>query len=309
MNHRLVSIIIPCFNAEQFVGDAIRSALAQTYRPCEVIVIDDGSTDRSLEVIRSFGNEIKFESGPNRGGSAARNRALELAAGEFVQFLDADDLLHPDKLSRQVPHLISSPRSVICCNWELQDEDTEARRCRVLHGTQLDSLRFVVRNQLTICGPLHRKAELVAIGGFRECLPCCQEFDLHVRLAISGISWKHLNEALVTIRRRHRSVSSDLIRVLDQHEDICWNAYRSMERAGNLTQDRAAALAEQLARDARWYLERGHYDKSKHYFQQALLMHREGGLNATYRPHTRLLRRVLGPTITERLVAFKRGLI
>ena len=93
----LVSIVIPCYNAERYVGEAIESALDQTYPHKEVIVIDDGSTDSSLEVIRSFGNHLRWETAPNRGGSAARNRGLELARGELIQFLDADDLLHARK--------------------------------------------------------------------------------------------------------------------------------------------------------------------------------------------------------------------
>ena len=82
LNDPLVSIIIPCYNAEKYVGEAIESALAQTYPNKEVIVIDDGSTDGSLQVIKSFGHRIRWETGPNRGGSAARNRGIELARGE-----------------------------------------------------------------------------------------------------------------------------------------------------------------------------------------------------------------------------------
>lgn len=71
---RMASIIIPCYNAQQFVGEAIESALGQTYSPVEVIATDDGSPDRSLNAIRGFGEAVRWESGPNRGGCAARNR-------------------------------------------------------------------------------------------------------------------------------------------------------------------------------------------------------------------------------------------
>ena len=93
----LVSILIPCYNAERWVGQAIESALAQTWPNKEVIVVDDGSTDGSLEVIKSFGDRIKWETGPNRGGNVARNRLLELSHGEWIQYLDADDYLLPAK--------------------------------------------------------------------------------------------------------------------------------------------------------------------------------------------------------------------
>src|SRR5262245_42280315 len=96
----LVSILIPCYNAERWIAQAIESALAQTGVEKEVIVVDDGSTDRSLDVIRQFDGHIRWETGPNRGGGASRNRLLELARGNWLQYLDADDYLLPDKIAR-----------------------------------------------------------------------------------------------------------------------------------------------------------------------------------------------------------------
>jgi len=97
-NNPLVSVVIPCYNSQAYVGEAIRSALDQTHKNLEVIVIDDGSSDASLQVIKSFGQSVRWETGPNRGAPAARNRGAELARGEFIQFLDADDLLLPEKV-------------------------------------------------------------------------------------------------------------------------------------------------------------------------------------------------------------------
>jgi glycosyltransferase involved in cell wall biosynthesis len=94
----LVSIVIPCYNAERWVAGAIESALGQTYTNTEVIVVDDGSTDGSLEVIKQFDRKINWLRTSNRGPCAARNVGLRAARGEWIQFLDADDLLHPDKL-------------------------------------------------------------------------------------------------------------------------------------------------------------------------------------------------------------------
>ena len=93
----LVSIVIPCYNYEEYVDEAINSALNQTYRNIEVIVIDDGSTDNSLEIIKSFEDKIRWETGPNKGACAARNRGIQLAKGEFIQ-LNTHDLLEEIKL-------------------------------------------------------------------------------------------------------------------------------------------------------------------------------------------------------------------
>jgi len=102
----LVSIIVPCYNAERWLGQALDSVLAQSWAPTEVIVVNDGSRDRSLTVAQGYESQgIKVINQPNRGASAARNAGLRVARGAFVQFLDADDLLAPDKIELQMRFL------------------------------------------------------------------------------------------------------------------------------------------------------------------------------------------------------------
>ena len=99
----LVSILIPAYNAERWIGQTVRSALNQTWPRTEIIVVDDGSKDGTLAVARSFENRsVKVVSQPNAGAPAARNRALKEAQGAFIQWLDADDLLDPDKITLQM---------------------------------------------------------------------------------------------------------------------------------------------------------------------------------------------------------------
>jgi glycosyltransferase involved in cell wall biosynthesis len=94
-----VSVIIPCYNAERFIGDAIESALRQTHPDVEVIVVNDGSTDNSLEIVRGFGDRIRVHDGPNRGVCSARNTGFDLAQGDWIHYLDADDIIHPRKIA------------------------------------------------------------------------------------------------------------------------------------------------------------------------------------------------------------------
>lgn len=115
MHRPLVSIIIPCYNSESFVADAIQCSLDQTYQSCEIIVIDDGSTDRSAEIIESFGERIQHVSSSNKGGCSARNLGFEKAMGSFIQFLDSDDLLAPDKIDLQVKALENSSSTLATC--------------------------------------------------------------------------------------------------------------------------------------------------------------------------------------------------
>jgi glycosyltransferase involved in cell wall biosynthesis len=101
----LVSILIPAYNAEETIADTIRSAIAQTWQRKEIIVVDDGSKDRTAEVARRFGSKVKVVTTPNQRAAAARNEALRLCQGDYIQWLDADDLLMPDKIERQLAAL------------------------------------------------------------------------------------------------------------------------------------------------------------------------------------------------------------
>jgi glycosyltransferase involved in cell wall biosynthesis len=116
----LVSILIPAYNAEQWIADALHSALAQTWSRKEIIVVNDGSPDNTLAVARKFESPItKVVSQPNQGASAARNHAQSLAQGDFIQWLDADDVLAPDKIARQLQRIdfASSTRTVLSSAW------------------------------------------------------------------------------------------------------------------------------------------------------------------------------------------------
>ncbi len=116
----LVSILIPAHNAEQWIADTIRSAIAQTWPRKEVIVVDDGSTDRTAEVARHFASkDLSVISVENQGAAAARNYALKLSQGDYIQWLDADDLLTPDKIERQVLALreLDSSRVLLSSPW------------------------------------------------------------------------------------------------------------------------------------------------------------------------------------------------
>src|SRR5262249_13271987 len=99
----LVSILIPAFNAQEWIADTIRSALAQTWPKKEIIVVDDGSRDQTLSIAKQFvSKEVSVVAKGNEGAAATRNKAYSLSQGDYIQWLDADDLLAPDKIERQL---------------------------------------------------------------------------------------------------------------------------------------------------------------------------------------------------------------
>lgn len=130
----LVSILIPCFNAERWLADTLMSVTAQTWKNVEIIVVDDGSQDKSLEIARSFqSNDVKVISQQNQGASAARNYAYTESQGEFIQHLDADDLLSPDKIETQVQLLQDNPPEVLAVSATVYFFDGEDPTTGTLH--------------------------------------------------------------------------------------------------------------------------------------------------------------------------------
>ena len=128
----VVSILVPAYNSEELIGDSIRSALAQTWQRKEIIVVDDGSRDRTAEAARRFASkEVKVVSIENGGAAAARNHALQLSQGDYIQWLDADDLLSPDKIERQLAALTeagNSKRILLSSPWAYFNYRTNSAR-------------------------------------------------------------------------------------------------------------------------------------------------------------------------------------
>ena len=116
----LVSILIPAYNAETWIADTLCSAIAQTWEPKEIIVVDDGSTDRTLSIARQFeSDQFRVVANEHQGAAATRNKALSLSRGDYIQYLDADDLLAPDKIARQMEAVEHAPskRTLFSGSW------------------------------------------------------------------------------------------------------------------------------------------------------------------------------------------------
>ena len=112
----LVSILIPCFNAERWIAETLDSAVGQTWPNLEIIVVDDGSTDRSADIVESYADRgVRLIRQANRGSTAARNRAFTASTGDFIQFLDHDDVIDPDKIAIQMARLADEPLAVANC--------------------------------------------------------------------------------------------------------------------------------------------------------------------------------------------------
>lgn len=186
----LVSIGIPCFNSERWLAGAIESALAQTWPACEVIVVDDGSTDRSREIARSFGEKVRVFETDHAGGNHARNVALREARGEWMQFLDADDYLEPEKIERQFAEANDGAEAdaIYSPYWFERFGQVPPERWLGELDPKLDLFAQWLAWQLPQTGAvLWRKSALESLGGWKEGQPCCQEHELYLRALKAGL--------------------------------------------------------------------------------------------------------------------------
>ena len=140
MTGPLISCVIPAYNAERYLAEALESVLSQTYRPIEIVVVDDGSTDGTADVVRSFGDAIQYLHQANGGCSVARIAGIEATTGELIALLDADDIWLPNKLERQAGEFARRPEldalfGYVQNFWidELQDEAERFRDHRIAH--------------------------------------------------------------------------------------------------------------------------------------------------------------------------------
>jgi hypothetical protein len=181
-----VTIGIPCYNAAQWLRRAIESALAQTWPDIEVIVVDDGSADGSVRIAEEFGSRIQLLRGAHRGGNHARNQVLARAGGEWIQFLDADDELEPEKIAQQFAETNEGADADVIFSPVLVE--TAAGRQPTVIDPALDRYSQWFAWQLPQTGGgLWRTRALASIGGWKEGQPCCQEHELYLRALQAGL--------------------------------------------------------------------------------------------------------------------------
>jgi glycosyltransferase involved in cell wall biosynthesis len=211
----LVSVIIPCYNAEQWLGDAIRSCLDQTYHPIEVIVVDDGSTDKSkkvvLDVARNAAISIRLIESTHYGASTARNKGLAAAHGDYVQFLDADDLMSRRKIELQ--SIVATQDNEVVPHgpwlWFRQSRGSwVTEHPRQLASCAGNSVQEWLEGTYSVvhCFLWPRKT-VVELGGWDESLSIWQDADLFLRAVFKGVRFCFVPESAVYYRKGHTSDS------------------------------------------------------------------------------------------------------
>lgn len=209
----LVSVIIPSYNMARYVGEAIESVLAQTYKNYELIVVDDGSTDNTAEVVKKYlkPQAVSYIHKENKGISVARNTGIKASRGEFIAFLDADDIWLPEKLEHQIKFMDSDKVGIVGCGAYIINEKGEIFDNFIKKTYPNRSLLLGVLNMKNVVSggseALARKKCFDVVGIFDENLKSSEDWDMWLRIAYH-YDIVFVEKPLVKIRERTNSLCS-----------------------------------------------------------------------------------------------------
>jgi glycosyltransferase involved in cell wall biosynthesis len=305
----LVSILIPCYNAGPWVAQCVQSALDQTYPRKEIVVVDDGSTDNSLDVIRSFGDRIRFESGPNRGGNVARNRLMQLSSGEWLEFLDADDFLLPQKIEKQLALLNNQPELDVVYSPTLHVyEDSGSEIATPIEDDDLyaNYFRWAYFSTTSL---LLKKSAVMDVGGWKEDQEVCQEHELILRLILAGKKFAMMPEALGINRMQYgNSVSRrSPLKTLRMKMALSEKFEAHLLALGEMNEVRQFALAQ-----ARFEAARTAYPLDKEYARVMMKKARQAAPITSFKGVNRYYRwamRLVGFDLAERIADVRRRIL
>lgn len=193
----LVSVIIPVYNGERFLHEAVQSVVYQKYSPVEIIVVDDGSTDGTATVARSFSETVRYLHQTNQGPAAARNRGIEHAQGNLLAFADADDLWPADKLALQLPYLIRDPQIDIVLG-RIQ----QVRLSETVDGETLAEEFAEPAFSVNLGSAIIRRSVFERVGLFDETMRYSEDVDWFMRAREAGASIVTI-DAVTLLYRQH----------------------------------------------------------------------------------------------------------
>lgn len=212
-----ISVIIPTYNRASMINEAVESVLSQKYKDIELIVVDDGSSDNTAEMLRPYLDRVIYIKQENQGNAAARNTGLKEAKGELIAFNDSDDLWVEDKLEKEVRYLEEHPDvDMVCGNGIIFGNTKDAGRL-VISQSRAESLEkkgITVKDifmKSTIRTPtvVIRKKVIDALGGFDGNLRVCVDGDFSLRLLGSGYKAAFINDIFFKLRKHDDNLSSD----------------------------------------------------------------------------------------------------
>lgn len=228
MKKNLVSIITPMYNSQKFIGITIESAINQTYKDWEMIIVDDCSTDNSLDIVKTYAQNderIKYiRNDSNKGVSSARNTALKMAKGKYISFLDSDDIWSEDKLQKQVEFMQKNNCTISFTAYELINENNEKLNKIINVPESVDYQNLLKGNILGCLTVMIDRTKLdfeIKMSGVRH-----EDYVLWLSILKDGHVAYGLNEVLAEYRKSNTSLSGNKIK----SAMWTWNIYRNIEK-------------------------------------------------------------------------------
>jgi glycosyltransferase involved in cell wall biosynthesis len=278
-----VSIVIPAYNVAPYIAETLDSVFAQTYTNYEIIVVNDGSpdTEEFEQAIAPYLNRIRYLKQENLGASVARNAGVKAARGEFIAFLDADDLWLPNYLDAQMKFIRARGADLVCADatmfGALETEGQSYMTVLMNDAPASDDVSFLqlvdARRCLITSGIVARRERLLEVGLFDPGLRTAQDFDMWLRLALSGAHLSYQRQALLKYRCRSDGLTGDEInshqrelRVFDKIENSYDLSATDREQVLQAIRDRRALLNFELGK---LYAARGNFEKARDSFAES----------------------------------------
>ena len=278
-----VSVVIPAYNVASFIVETLQSVFAQTFTDYEVIVVNDGSPDTAEfeRAIKPYFDRIRYLKQENRGASVARNAGLEAARGEFVAFLDADDLWLPAYLEEQMRFIRERGCDLACADAALfgdaKSEGQSYMGTLMQDAPTADDVTFLqlvdAQRSLITSGIVARRRPIIEVGLFDEALRNAQDFDLWLRLARHGARLSYHRRALLKYRCRADGLTGDTInshrrelRVFDKIEQSYGLAPNERDEVLEVIRKRRALLEFELGKH---HAAAGDFEQARESFARA----------------------------------------
>lgn len=233
-----ISIIIPTYNRAHLIERSVRSVLNQTYENIELIIVDDGSTDNTEQIIKSIDdNRIIYHKQENRGQSEARNTGALLSTSDYIAFHDSDDVWRENKLQRQMSYMEENPQyGMVYCSFlkhMLDGETFTTPNSNLIGETEGDMfLTLLVNNKISTQTMLLKKDLFLELGGFDLSLRCLEDWEFALRFSKSYYIG-HVNETLVDVYQQPGSVSTNVIEYFETRCKMISN-YKDILQKNNL---------------------------------------------------------------------------
>lgn len=228
-----ISVVIPCYNCEKYISKTIASIIHQTVKPQEILLINDCSTDKTLEILRETEKKYKYiikviDLVKNKGASYARNFGVQNSIGDYILFMDSDDVAEPRLIEEYQYRLEQLNREtedkyILCYSAYIQIDEKDNQISKIMRGIQVEPEEILgyefVRNHISTSGVLIKKDFFIKLGGFNEELMYSEDWDLWIRLACLG-GFAYVDKPLIKVRRHETNISSNIVNMLDGEQTI-----------------------------------------------------------------------------------------